>query len=314
MDNISGIYKITCYKNNKFYIGSSINIDRRLNEHTQLLRKNKHTNTYLQNSWNEHREQNFRFEIIETIHDISQLLIREKWWLDTTKCYKREIGFNISRYPRYLNGEKRFIDLTGQRFERLVVDKYAGKNEKGKSQWLCKCDCGKEKIVIGCSLVTNNTRSCGCLHDEGNRLKHGHSKKGAVSKTYLAWENMKKIYTNSNDPGYQNHGKRKFTVCKRWLKFANFLEDIGEIPKGSIFKRIDNNKGYYPNNWELSTMKELARNRSNNLVFTCFGKTQLLAEWAEEYNLPYMILYDRIHKLNWPIEKALMTPIRKGKK
>jgi len=95
----SCIYKITCLKNNKFYIGSSTDINTRLDTHKRLLRKNKHSNPHLQNAWNKYGEQNFKYEIIETIHDINQLLIREKWWIDNTECYKGEIGFNVSRDP-----------------------------------------------------------------------------------------------------------------------------------------------------------------------------------------------------------------------
>lgn len=97
--NISHIYRITCLKNKKFYIGSSIDINRRLYEHKKELNENKHYNKYLQRCWNKYGKENFKFEIIETVHDISQLLIREKWWLDNTKCYTRKIGFNLAKDP-----------------------------------------------------------------------------------------------------------------------------------------------------------------------------------------------------------------------
>jgi group I intron endonuclease len=121
-NKISGIYKITCKKTGKFYIGSSVNINKRLNEHKRILRQNKHSNKYLQNTWNRYREQNFRFEIIEIIHDISQLLIREQWWLDNTKCYDEKIGFNNSINAMAPNTGK-FIDLTGKKFGKLIVKK-----------------------------------------------------------------------------------------------------------------------------------------------------------------------------------------------
>ena len=60
-------------------------------------------------------------------------------------------------------------DLTGKRFGRLTVIKYYGSNKKGKSLWLCKCKCGNNKIVLGNSLVTNLTKSCGCYNKEHSK-------------------------------------------------------------------------------------------------------------------------------------------------
>lgn len=93
----SCVYKITCLKNNKFYIGSSIDINRRFYEHKKDLNENKHSSKYLQRCWNKYGKENFKFEIIETINDIKQLLIREQWYLDDTKCYLRKIGFNLAK-------------------------------------------------------------------------------------------------------------------------------------------------------------------------------------------------------------------------
>ncbi len=53
-------------------------------------------------------------------------------------------------------------DLTGQRFNKLVVTSFHGKDSKGNSMWNCKCDCGNEKPIRGCSLVSKNTTACGC--------------------------------------------------------------------------------------------------------------------------------------------------------
>lgn len=57
-------------------------------------------------------------------------------------------------------------DLTGQRFGRLTVIKQEGRNSSGKITWLCKCDCGNECVVVGNSLSTGNTVSCGCFRKE----------------------------------------------------------------------------------------------------------------------------------------------------
>lgn len=61
----------------------------------------------------------------------------------------------------------RMIDLTHQRFGRLVVEKKANEAApNGNAQWVCRCDCGRRTVVDGYSLRKGTTRSCGCLRRE----------------------------------------------------------------------------------------------------------------------------------------------------
>ena len=60
----------------------------------------------------------------------------------------------------------KFVDLTGQRFDRLVVIKLLTSKDAKRRKWLCKCDCGNECAVLGYNLVGGRTKSCGCLHKE----------------------------------------------------------------------------------------------------------------------------------------------------
>lgn len=89
----SGIYKITCIKTGKFYIGSSKDIKARVKRHFSQLKHETHINPHLQNAYNLYGEYEFKWEIIENCSE--ELLIeREQYWLDETKCYDRMIGFN----------------------------------------------------------------------------------------------------------------------------------------------------------------------------------------------------------------------------
>lgn len=208
----------------------------------------------------------------------------------------------------------KFINLTGQIFERLTVIKCMGKNKHGQSLWLCRCDCGKEKIIDGNSLRKGFTKSCGCLQKEGitsRQLKHGHAKKEYRSNTYSVWHSILQRCNNPKNQAYKDYGGRGITVCQRWLKFENFLKDIGEIPKGLTLDRANNNRGYFPNNWRLATPKQQSRNRRNNRLETFNNKTRCRSEWEEEYNLPRGTLYRRIDQLGWSIERTLTTPARK---
>lgn len=211
----------------------------------------------------------------------------------------------------------KFIDLTGQRFGRLVVNKIMSKDKNNKIMWLCGCDCGKETVVRGSDLKNGKVRSCGCLHDEGNRLKHGHS----GTKTYKAWYDMKRRCNNKRHRHYKDYGGRGITVCPRWSDkingYQNFLKDIGEIPEGKELDRIDNNKlinGYSPENCKLSSRKEQTRNTRKNIKYNFNNKIQCVSALAEDNNIHKSTLTHRLNKLKMSIEEALTKPIRKHKK
>ena len=203
------------------------------------------------------------------------------------------------------------FDLIDKKFGRLVVIKRMDNDEWGRLRWLCKCYCGKEKIIVGQSLRSGATKSCGCLQKEIVSIAnttHGQTR----TKTYDVWHNMIQRCTNPKHKYYKHYGGRGIKVCKRWMKFENFLEDMGKIPEGYSIDRINNNKGYKKSNCKWSTKKEQSRNTRRNRSGTYGGKTQLLIEWSEETGIPYSTLWQRIYRLGWSIEKALTTPAKKG--
>lgn len=90
-----GIYKITCLANEKVYVGSAVNLDRRYKEHFKSLEKGKHPNQYLQKTFNKYGSESFTFEVIEFIDDVRYLIRAEQVWLDYYKASDRLYGFNI---------------------------------------------------------------------------------------------------------------------------------------------------------------------------------------------------------------------------
>ena len=184
----------------------------------------------------------------------------------------------------------------------------------GNYRWLCECNCGTEKIILGSNLKRGHTKSCGCLLREGNNTTHGHSKKGKISKTYDSWHSMIQRCTNPNNIAYHDYCGRGITVCKRWLKFENFLEDMGEVPIGYSIDRIDNDGNYCKSNCRWSTRSEQQRNTTRNHMISFRGKTQCLAAWAEEFHINYSTLCSRIFIYGWSIKKALTTPVKKRRK
>lgn len=209
----------------------------------------------------------------------------------------------------------KFIDLIRQRFGKLTVVKQVGKDKWRQALWLCKCDFGNSKIICGNNLKNSHTKSCSCLRAEITKqrsIKHGHAQ-GGKSKTYTTWKTITQRCTNPNHKYYDNYGGRGIKICKRWKKFENFLEDMGECPPGYQIDRINNNKGYSKENCRWTTSKMNNRNRRDNHLEIYNGKTQCLANWAEEYKINYSTLLCRLNA-DWSIEKALTTPIKKRKK
>lgn len=102
----SGIYQIINTTNNKIYVGSSINLKQRFNDHKKLLRHNKHPNNHLQSSWIKYGETNFKFKIIEFINN-DNLLTREQFHINLFSSYDNKIGYNISKIAGNTFGTKR---------------------------------------------------------------------------------------------------------------------------------------------------------------------------------------------------------------
>lgn len=90
------IYRITNTINQKIYIGRSVDFQKRKNRHLSSMRRNKQDNPYLQNAFNKYGEEAFVFEIVEDNVADDKLVEREQYWLDTTKSYEPEIGYNIN--------------------------------------------------------------------------------------------------------------------------------------------------------------------------------------------------------------------------
>ncbi|KKL61320.1 hypothetical protein LCGC14_2196500 [marine sediment metagenome] len=134
------------------------------------------------------------------------------------------------------------------------------------------------------------------------QTKHGHNRRGKVSKTYMTWAGMMQRCYNLKDKSYPRYGGRNIKVCARWFEFENFLEDMGEKPEGLTLERVDNSKGYTPDNCKWATIIEQANNKRNNHLLTYKGKTQNLTQWSKETGIHRETLLSRIKKGYTPKE------------
>lgn len=155
------------------------------------------------------------------------------------------------------------IDLNGRKFGRLIVQHRAD-SRNGKALWFCLCECGRTAEIASTSLIHGATHSCGCLRSETAekvKLRHGCSRKGRFTGAYSSWADMRKRCTNRNGKNWEDYGGRGITVFDRWMLFDNFLEDMGERPKGLTLERKDNERGYEPGSCKWATRDEQAQNR-----------------------------------------------------
>jgi len=197
-----------------------------------------------------------------------------------------------------------FIDLTGQRFDRLVVLERVP--DALTTTWLCRCDCGREKPVTTGNLRRGLTRSCGCLSAEMAKARGGHGK--WRDPLYRIWAAMIRRCTKPNTINWDRYGGRGIRVCDQWHDYATFAADMGQRPsKRHSLERIDNDKGYEPGNVRWATTREQARNMRSNRMVTYQGETLTIADWSERMGIPYMTLRWRLTAGGWPVKQAMTT-------
>jgi hypothetical protein len=176
---------------------------------------------------------------------------------------------------------------------------------ENKKRWWCVCECGTRKTVLVSHLRNGTSQSCGCRKIAA-RTTHGMSR----TPEYLAWKHMIGRCRNPQTKHYERYGGRGISVCEEWSDFAKFYADVGPRPsKDHSLDRLDNDGNYVPGNVAWRTKKEQGNNRANNVLVTYRDETLTAAEMGRKYGVSNTALLSRL-KLNWPIEKALMTPVR----
>lgn len=183
-------------------------------------------------------------------------------------------------------------DLTGLRFGRLhVIERDI--SSKGKVRWICKCDCGNMKSIISTHLLSGATTSCGCYQKEKASEANG---KHGLSTTSLhnRWKAIKQRCLNPQNNRYDDYGERGISLCAEWCEFQNFYNwaIVSGYKEGLTLDRIDNSKGYYPDNCRWVDYRTNGRNRRSTVKVE--GLT--LGEIADQYNISYSAIRDRYYR------------------
>jgi hypothetical protein len=226
-------------------------------------------------------------------------------------CLNAESGGN---YLREHGQRNILIDITGQRFGFLTVVSFSHQDPVSKLYyWNCKCDCGNEIVLLGKSIKSGNTKSCGCfkVSVQGDSTRtHGLSTK----RVYKIWTNIKGRCKCKSNSSYYNYGERGISVCSEWENFEVFYEwaQLTGYTDDLTIERIDVNGNYCPENCRWVTLKEQHNNTRRTVWVDYKGKQRTIIALAEEFNLPRKLVYNRVHYLKWSIKEALETP--KGEK
>ena len=165
------------------------------------------------------------------------------------------------------------IDLVGKgKFGALTpIERYQNYKNKGRTYYLCRCDCGNLAIVEQSALKSHKTQSCGCYRSKRAKQvhsTHNHSKE----KLYEVWKAIKKRCNCSTDSHYKYYGKLGVKVCDEWSNnymsfrewaFASGYQEMETYTKYTV-DRINPFGNYEPSNCRIADWVTQRNNRRAN--------------------------------------------------
>ena len=195
------------------------------------------------------------------------------------------------------------IDVNvGSKHGRLLVLKFSHRDKHKAKHYICRCDCGNVCTVNIAHAKSGHTKSCGCFARERSRDAGKKSKHNKINtRLYSIWAGMKTRCLNPNSDHKKWYYEKGIDICDEWkndfMSFYNWSMKNGYANDLTI-DRVNNNKGYNPENCRWANSTQQSRNKSHTIFVNFNGENKTLKEWSEITKIRYITLYYR-YKSGW---------------
>lgn len=198
--------------------------------------------------------------------------------------------------------------VVGKKFGELTVLSLEGRDRASKMRVKCKCSCGNV-VVVRYNNLQGRTTSCGHVISQktsARNIIHGLS----GHPDFQVWVDMNKRCHGGNPRFTKNYKDRGISVCPQWRHDpAQFFMDMGPRAEGMTLERVDNSKGYSPENCIWASMKAQQSNKRTNTFLEMDGRRLTISQWAALLGVHKSTLGYRLNTLGWDARRTLSTPL-----
>lgn len=244
---------------------------------------------------------------------------KRNYWDCECQCEKKTRRI-IDTYPLVHKKRKSCgclprVDITNEKFGKWKVLEFS--HMKGRSYWICQCDCGTMSTKRLDQLTAGITRDCGCSNNFNMDGTTSSKEVGEMdSRIASIWYGMHHRCQNKDHINYSGYGGRGISICKDWYYYDNFKDWAMKNGYSDDLEldRIDNDGNYNPSNCRWATREQQCYNKRNTIYIEYKGKKRTLKELSELTGITIQLLQRR-HSKGFPVND-ITSPyhLRAGKK